>query len=171
MRGTIIFAGTLILAAAAILGWRHSQPATPLDTAWPPARAVTGSEIAARPEGHLVYPNAEVFARPLSNEHTSGFGLSNSYAGTTFFTKDTPDQVYAWYKTWLLAHGWQLHYSGYGSGPPEISTAQYLRGTREVFTVGIEDPKLLGAFTGGKWPSDRTIVMVHYTIMPYTGAK
>src|SRR5664280_1295007 len=46
---------TLGLVVVVVLGsalWTRLQPA---DTTWPQPRAVTGSEIAARPEGHLFY--------------------------------------------------------------------------------------------------------------------
>jgi hypothetical protein len=147
---------TLGLVVVVVLGsalWTRLQPA---DTTWPQPRAVTGSAIAARPEGHLFYPASKVVSRPLSDEQNSGFGSSFSSAGAMLFTKDVPDRVYAWYKQWLLAHSWQLHYSGPGTAGANKSTKQYYRGTREVFTAAIDDPILLGGITGGKWSTDRT---------------
>jgi hypothetical protein len=171
MRSIIAFIVTLAILAAGILGWRQIQPgANSADGPWPPPRAVTGSEIAARPEAKLLYPGAEVLYRPLSNEQTSGFGLSFAAAEVDFLTKATPDKVFAWYKARLLALGWSLGDLGRGN-IPEKSFVQYKRGTRETFRIGIQDPRLLGVFLGGKWPTDRTIVFVRYTVMPFSAAK
>jgi hypothetical protein len=133
--------------------------------------AVTYKEVAARPEGHLVYPNSKLWYPLGSDENTSGFNSSQGKAGAMLLSEDSTDQIYAWYRDWLLAAGWHLTYSGPGTTGAWKTCDKYRRGSRERFTVAVDDPALLGVLLGGKVPKARDILEVRYTIVPYSYIK
>lgn len=168
MRVSLVFYAIVVVLIAGVWGWHRLQPA---DTTWPPKGPVTYKAAAARPEGHLVYPGARLWQHLGHDEITSGFGQGTGYAGAILLTEDPAAKVRAWYKGWLLAHGWKLYSSGGGATSAALTQDQYDRGTREDFNLTVDDPQKLAATTGGRAPRARTVFDATYTVWPYSWSK
>jgi hypothetical protein len=165
-----LMALTLGLVVVVVLGsaaWARLQPA---DTTWPPKGPVTAQAAAARPEGHLFYPGAKLNGQLGSDESTSGFGQGSGYAGAILLSSDSSSQVRAWYKDWLLGHGWRLMYSGGGDNGIALAKDQYRRGPgagREGFILYIDDPAQLAATVSGSPVRANTVIETTYMVTPY----
>lgn len=168
MRVLLVFYAFVVALVAGAWGRHRLHPA---DTTWPPKGPVTYKAAAARPEGHLVYPGARLWQHLGHDEITSGFGQGTGYAGAILLSEDPATAVRAWYKEWLLAHGWKLYSSGGGDNSVALAQDQYVRGTREGFLLTVDDPKKLAAATGGKAPMARTVFDFRYIVRPYAWSK
>lgn len=93
------------------------------------------------------------------------YSNSSAFAGAILISKDSPEQIYQWYKDWLLTHGWQPAQVAMATG--EASIEGYARGSRERFDVAMEDPELLGGVLGRHVPQDEgTVFEISYMIFP-----
>jgi hypothetical protein len=168
MRVSFVFYAIVVVLVAGVWGRHRLQPT---DTTWPPKGPVTYKAAAARPEGHLIYPGAKLWQHLGHDEITSGFGQGPGYAGAILLSEDPATAVRAWYKEWLLAHGYRVVWSGGGDNGVALTKDQYQRGFRDRFILYIDDPAKLAATTGGRAPRARTVFDATYTVWPYAWSK
>lgn len=130
-----------------------------------PIGPVSYEFVKSRPEAQLFYPGAEVFHRFGGKE--IGFFTSPSssaFAGGILMSNNSPEQIYQWYKEWLLTRGWQP--ADFLLVDTQISLQGYTRGNREDFYVAMNNPKRLAATLGRPVPDNVTIFEVRYVIIP-----
>jgi len=161
----------LALAVAGSLGVRSlttgtTRPHTTLDRAGLPTRAVSYDEVNRHVEARLYYPGSTQVSRfgaaeyhhPLSGHNDAAF------AGAVLTSTASPKQIYLWYQRWALKHRWYSH--DFISLSTQRSTEGFVRGTREILIIAIDDPKMLGETTGEKIPQGRTVYEIRYEILP-----
>jgi hypothetical protein len=132
-----------------------------------PRGAVTFDQVERHPEGHLFYPGAHVLWPVGSGERPDAVeGLANpAFAGAILTSNASADEIYRWYREWMLSHGWQ----------PDrqigltvwVSHVDFRRGSRELFTVAVDNPQLLSGVLGRQVPTDEgTVFEISYQILP-----
>ena len=138
----------------------------------PTASVVSYQDLQCHPEAHLFYPGAKVYERLGASQSTTIDGELNPAFSRAILISSAPvSQIYAWYDSWLTAHGW---YRG-----PVIRVTTYLSSHgyarsrpgdygREAFIVNIDNPALLSTTLGHQVPSGGTIFEVRYVVFPYT---
>jgi hypothetical protein len=165
--------GLTALAAAVITtlliagpGRVNSTSGLQLDAHGLPLGSVSYEFIRARWEGQLTYPGSTMFSPFGGGEsHQPGAGEQAAFVGGILLTTASADEVYSWYKATLTARGWT--YAGTApSGSGEVSAQGLVRGVREVFVVGIDDPRLLKDVIGRTPPPGLTVYEYSYTIWP-----
>lgn len=131
-----------------------------------PVGMVSYDFIKSRPEAHLYYPGSTVFSPFGGPEERHLFESNNSaFAGAVLITKDPPEQIYQWYKDWMLSHGWQPHV--FPRATTQTSLEGYVRGSRERFFVAMDDPELLSGTLGRKVPQgEGTVFEITFLIVP-----
>ena len=140
-----------------------------------PSAPVSYEFVSSKPEAKLFYPNGKIYAPFGSGQESlwpEGTGYGVAFAGAVMVTTDSPEQIYAWYRDWLLSHGWQ--YSDYqpGHGGSQSSLQDYVKNgqkwdsSRESFYIAINNPKLIiGAVGNGKQiPANTTVFEFDYII-------
>ncbi len=132
-----------------------------------PLGPVTYEQVASHEEAHLYYPGARVFWRFGGGEERNLIeGGSNwAFAGAILLSEGAPQDLYAWYRQWMLAHGWQPEPTIRAT--TQVSIEGYHRGKRELFRVAIDDPAALAGTLGRPVPADgRTVFEIAYMILP-----
>src|ERR1700716_82048 len=88
----------------------------------------------APPEAQLHYPGSSVVLDSFESDRTSG-GTAESRAvyKTTLATEADAAQVQAWYREWLVGHGWELSPS---TSANSESSQDYIRAS-EHFRLGV----------------------------------
>ena len=130
-----------------------------------PTSHVTYDWAHARPEATLYYPGAKV-SQPFGEDDSSG---DFTDAGAVLEVQASPDQIYAWYATWLLAHGWQ-HGAGLGLGSTQTSLQNYTKsGSREGFYVAMDYADVMAKTQGIKSAPGMTVFEISYSITPGSG--
>jgi hypothetical protein len=146
----LVAGGVLLTVAAVLLLVNRCGGILGCDAQALPRGPVTFDQVKSHPEGHLFYPGAHVYW-PIG-------GILTSH--------DSADAIVGWYQNWLLSHGWAVDDRAIGS-TVWVSYVAFKRGSREQFTVAIDDPKLLSGVLGTAVPSDRgTVFEVRYQIRP-----
>lgn len=128
-----------------------------------PTRFVSYEFVSSRTEAKLYYPGSSVFTDFGESSTRAGY----AHAGAVLTSKDSQEQIYSWYRDWLLAHGW--HYDRYafvGLADTQTSLQGYVRGEREKFYVAMDEAENLGWTLGKKVPTDATVFEVDYFINP-----
>jgi len=117
---------------------------------------VTYSDLLSHPESHLFYPGSRVVTRSGGGEH-SGLDTGRIPASTTVvLVTDAPmTQIYAWYRSHLVATGWALR-----DTEPETMNGGY-----ELFTKGKDQ-----VFQVSPDPKEGTYA-IYYSILPAACAK
>ena len=165
-RYAVIAVAAALIAGAAVVIARHGGASTPqLDAQGLPTSPVSYEFAKSQPESHLYYPGAKVF-RVIGNgeQHFADGESSSAFAGAILTTDASPDQIYAWYDAQISARSWKPFPMGRGGAEKTVNG--YQRGSRERFSVGVDDPKLLGDVLGGKVPTGTTIFEISYLIFP-----
>ena len=159
----------VVLAATTLTKTNHPPPKPPvrLDAQGLPIGPVSYNFVRSRPDARLFYPGSKLF-QPVGSGQTSDpfAGVSSADAGGILTTPDSPDQVYAWYRTLLTGQGWGAPVE-LARGGSETSAQGYYRGRREAITIGIDDPTLLPGALGHPVPQGVTIYEYRYFINPY----
>lgn len=121
----------------------------------------------SRPEGTLYYPNAHLLSLNGMGQHMTETGWGGAWSGAILTSNDSPEKIYEWYDNWVKIQGWHeskqmeaIHIS------TQLSSKDYIRGTRETFSVAMNDPKQLGWTIGKQLPSNTTIFEISYYIKP-----
>jgi len=130
-----------------------------------PNPLVSYEYVSSKPEAKLFYPNGKLFQHFGRKQVQVEEGLGVAFVGAIMTTTDTPEDVYSWYNTWLVAHGWKenvLAERVMAGG--QNSVKDYERGTREVFDIAMDDPKLLSETLGKKVPTNVTVFEFSYMI-------
>lgn len=165
-----IFVGILLAVVFTLLFiFAKFHPPESYDNNGLPKGFVTYKFVHSRSEGVLYYPNAKVFSLTGSDQHFTESGWAGAWSGAILTTSDSETQVYEWYNTWLLTHGWQenkrieaIHIN------TQSSAKAYTRGGREVFNIAIDKQKSLSETLGKRLPSEVTIFEMTYYVNPYS---
>jgi hypothetical protein len=115
----------------------------------------------APPEALLHYPGSSVVVDSFESKRTSG-GAAESRAvyKTTLATEADSAQVQAWYRDWLLSHGWQVSPS---AGTNSDSLQEFMRAS-EQFWLAVTDPATLTPILAMLIPEGtKTIYEVEYS--------
>jgi len=75
-----------------------------------------------------------------------------------------PGAIYAWYRDWMLGHGW-TPFQPLRAGT-QRSVEGYQRGDRERFNVAMDDPTSLSRALGRTLPAGVTVFEVRYIVFP-----
>jgi hypothetical protein len=95
-----------------------------------------------------------------SNRTSGGAAESRDVYKTTLATEADSAQVQAWYRDWLVGHGWQLSPSTEAN--PE-SSQDYIRAS-EHFRLGVADPATLTSILALPIPAGtKTVYEVEYS--------
>jgi hypothetical protein len=163
--GGVVVIGMVALGLFLIRSNSSACTASTCDAAGLPLGPVSASAIQSHEEAHLSYPGSSIVSSFGSAERSFAGGQKNSaFSGAIFSTSDAPQDVYRWYRDWLLAHRWAPYEMSRLSS--EISVEGYARGQRERFDVAIEDPVALGKTLGRSLPSNTTVFEARYIIFP-----
>jgi hypothetical protein len=122
--------------------------------------------VKSRAESHLYYPGSRVITTMGGSEDTNPLQPNPAFAGAILTTTDTADTVNVWYRRKLTAESppWQPY--DIPSLTTQISAQGYRRGSRERFSVGIDDPKLLAETLGRQVPTGGTVFEIDLLIFP-----
>ena len=126
-----------------------ANPAPTVDASGLPVnRAVTRSELIARPEARLFYPGSMLVSKVGADQTPTSPGQepNPAYSGAILTSSARPAQLYAWYGTWLKAHGY-LPATDYRPAS-QVSGQAWQAHHRLQVQVGVFDPKLLKADQG-----------------------
>ena len=134
----------LAVAVGLLSGCNTGPAPRGYDASGLPLGDIPQSFVEARAEGHLNYPGSFVEGRYGSSYQFSALKPAPAYAGLRMRSTDTSPQIYDWYHSWLLAHGWSGPYQEGARPAGSISSESYHRGAREVvrIIVGLELPTL-----------------------------
>jgi hypothetical protein len=163
----LVAGGVLVTVVAVLLLLNRCGGILGCDSKALPRGPVTFDQVKSHPEGHLFYPGAHVYWPIGGGEQRGGLeGITNTaFAGANLTSTASVDEINQWYQQWMLAHGWQAD-RRIRSGV-WLSHMDFKRGTRELFTVAIDDPALLSAVLGTPVPSNRgTVFEIRYEILP-----
>ncbi len=139
-----------------------------------PSRPVSYEFISSKPEAKLFYPTGTVVqpfgdGQKKSLYSKSGYGVA--FAGAVMSSTDSPEQIYAWYRDWLLSHGWTLFDDDFKTlVDTQTSKQAYTKNnldwgdSRETFYVAMNDPKVISEAIGKKVPASTTIFEFEYAI-------
>ena len=154
----MIFGGILLIA--------FESEKEGFDSAGLPLGMVSIDFVKSRPEAQLHYPGAEVFSIFGGPEENRPFQKnSTAFYGAVLISSDSPEQIYQWYKDWMLTHGWQPH--EYFRATTQTSLEGFAKGGREEFYVAMNDPELLEGTLGRKLPENaHTVFEIAYFIVP-----
>ncbi len=156
----------LTVAALLIAGCGSSSSGSgKRDTQGLPLGLVSYQEVKSHPEATLYYPGSEV-VRVIGSGEVRNYiegGSNSAFAGAILRTDDTPERVYAWYRAWVVDHGWQTNEVSGAS--PWLSAQGYQRGSRERFLVAIDNPVVLSQVLGSQVPTSGTLFETRYTII------
>jgi hypothetical protein len=125
------------------------------------AKLTPGSYPGAPPEAQMHYPGSSVVVDSFESNRTSGGAAeSRDVYKTTLATEADSAQVQAWYRDWLVGHGWQLSPSTEAN--PE-SSQDYIRAS-EHFRLGVADPATLTSILALPIPAGtKTVYEVEYS--------
>ena len=162
----LFIAGAILIAAFGIwfVWFRPTYDAESL-----PIGPVSYKFISSRPEAKLYYPNSTVFS-PFGGPQERREGISSAQAGAILISNDPPEKIYAWYRNWLLARGWNVDKNAFaGTLDTQLSLEGYSKGRRkrQAFYVAMNDTKRLGGTLGRKIPANVTVFEFRYYINPY----
>ncbi len=93
----------------------------------------------APPEAELQYPGSRLIVNSLESKRADSAAEPRDVYKTTLATEADSAQVVAWYRDWLLGHGWQ---SSPSAGTNATSSQEYVR-TSEHFRLAVADPATL----------------------------
>ena len=127
------------------------------------SKLITDSAATNAPdEARLQYPDSKLILTQLQDTHSTSGGWEHA-GGVHKMTLASPaecDQIGAWYRDWLLSHGWQPSSS---PGPTAISSYEYVRGT-EHFRLALSEPSTVAPFLPVPIPEDaKTVFEVEYS--------
>ena len=158
-----------LLSAATGCGLIHSSAPCGRDRYGMPTCPVTVKFIESQPEAHLLYPGSTSLGTSGSGQTSDLFtGTSGADLNTTAVTTAPMLTVYAWYRTWMAAHGWHPFEVGAltGSG---IDAEGYTKGTRQSFVIQEDSQKgakLVGPVVPAALQSE-TLYEITFYIDPY----
>jgi hypothetical protein len=115
----------------------------------------------APPEAQLQYPGSSPVLDSFDiNRTTATSAESRDVYKTTLATEADSAQVVAWYRDWLLGHGWQPTPS---AGTSADSSQEYVR-TSEHFRLAVADPAALAPVLAVPIPAGtKTLYEVEYS--------
>lgn len=114
----------------------------------------------APPEAQLQYPGSSLLVGHLESRRTSDGGPSRDVHKTTLATEADGAQLLAWYREWLLGHGWQPSPS---TGTVSDSSQEYSRAS-EHFRLAVADPATLAPVLAVPIPAGtKTVYEVEYS--------
>lgn len=133
-----------------------------------PLGSVTVRDLERHPEATLYYPGATVIVHGGIAEQDWLLGSPGSaYTSSTFATHDNADRIYAWYQSWLSAHGWRTVEMLQSTA--ELSVKGWKRGSREVMIISMLDPERWRTAFENTIPSGQTIIRTRYGVNPVGG--
>lgn len=115
----------------------------------------------APPEAQLHYPGSSVVLDSFESDRTSG-GTADSRAvyKTTLATEADGAQVQAWYRDWLVGHGWQPSPS---TGANPESSQEYIRAS-EHFRLAVAQAATVTSILAVPLPAGtKTVYEVEYS--------
>ena|SRR5438105_2909020 len=115
----------------------------------------------APPEAQLHYPGSSVVLDMFESKRTSdGAVESDDVYKTTLATEADSAQVQAWYRDWLLGHGWQVSPS---TETTSASSQGFVRAS-EHFRLAVADPATITAILAVPIPAGtKTVYEVEYS--------
>jgi hypothetical protein len=115
----------------------------------------------APPEAKLQYPGSSLVVNSFEIKRASDSAAeSRDVYKTTLATEADAAQVLAWYRDWLVGHGWQLNPS---SGTGSESSQEYARAS-EHLRLAVADPATLAPILAVPIPAGtKTVYEVEYS--------
>jgi len=116
----------------------------------------------APPEAQLQYPGSSLVLDSVESQSSTAASSAESRAvyKTTLATDADAAQVLAWYRDWLLGHGWQI---GPSTGTSSDSSQEYARAS-EHFRLAVADPAMLAPILAVPIPAGtKTVYEVEYS--------
>ena len=116
----------------------------------------------APPEAQLQYPDSSLVVDSVESQSSTAGGSPEprDVYKTTLATEAAPAQVLAWYRDWLLGHGWQISPS---TGTSSESSQEYTRAS-EHFRLAVADPAMLAPILAVPIPvGTKTVYEVEYS--------
>ena len=115
----------------------------------------------APPEADLQYPGSSRVVDSFETTRTpDGAAVSRDVYKTTLATEADGAQVLAWYRDWLVGHGWQLAPS---TGTSAESSREYTRAS-EHLRLAVADPATLASILAAPIPvGTKTVYEVEYS--------
>jgi hypothetical protein len=132
-----------------------------------PHGTITYQDLQCHAEAHLDYPGAKVYQTLGASQTTNIIegGINPAFSGAILISSAPVTTIYAWYDTWLTAHGW---YRAPLLGAGYVSSHGYARTPgMESFDVDIDNPSQLSTTLGQEVPAGGTIFEVTYLVEPY----
>jgi len=160
--GALGLGGLRVMSALGV----GSSPVSHGDGTGASPEPVSYQQVSGHAEAHLFYPGSAVVSRFGGAEyrHPLAGNVDPAFAGAILASAAKPEQMYLWYQLWLLKHGWR------SVAVPNVTTwlsrEGYARGTRELFVVAMDNPRLLGETVGKRLPTGQTIYEISYSISP-----
>lgn len=167
-----IAAGLFLIFVVIVEFWPSRDEPLVLGADGFPTGKVTWEFVSSKEEAELDYPNAETYIRLGSGQvpQDNITGWSIAFGGAILTSSSTPDEIYAWYRDWLLVHGWKedpgaiiANVSG------ELSHQSYSRNggklkAREVFNITMWRPEAIASVLGMQKTSAPTIFEYRYSV-------
>lgn len=132
-----------------------------------PSGPVSYKQVSSHPEATLSYPGSQIlFPMGAGEQRSPSEGVVNAaFAGEVLRVNAPSPAIYDWYKNWMTSHGW--HSSPTLRATTQISVEGYARGSRERFTVAIDNPDALARTIGRPIPAGQgTVYEIAYMILP-----
>ena len=124
----------ILVLGLLVVGLALSACARPPSLAPPQGLTFGDGGMYSRPEAHLRYPGSSVISQFSQDEYrgTNPFGgdttvTLSARVGAHLAARDSLEEVFTWYGSWLAAHGWRR--------VGDSSPATWRRGTQELFVV------------------------------------
>jgi hypothetical protein len=117
--------------------------------------------VNAPPEAELQYPGSTMVLNAFETKSSSDASAgSRDVYKTTLATDADNAQVLAWFRDWLLGHGWQVSPATAASA---ASSQEYTRGS-EHFRLGVAHPAILAPIIAVPIPAGtKTVYEVEYS--------
>jgi hypothetical protein len=126
------------------------------------AKLASGSATDAPAEARLQYPGSSLVVDSFESKQSTAGGPTESRGvyKTTLATEADSAQVLAWYRDWLVGHGWQVNPS---IGTSSDSSQEFTRAS-EHFRLAVADPATVAPILAMPIPvGTKTIYEVEYS--------
>ena len=170
MRGKLLWLVAVAIlvmasAAAATLALTRNSAPERMASDGLPRGPISYQEVSSHPEANLVFPGSSVVRKIGSGQLATFAGDRNpAFAGAIAATHAAPEAVNAFYRQWMLQHGWTPYDVFLVGG--QLSNEGYKRGPRERFTIGIDDPKSMSKSISSPIPKGETVYEFRYFLPP-----
>lgn len=162
----LIVVAVVVVAIAGVVTWQRAHPA--IDAHGIPV-VPSYAYMRAQPLSHLTYPGARLVQRFGGGESRPFLASQTNvaFAGGIYLAKASPTQIYAWYRSQMLARHWSV-YKPLGA-TTFLSDQGYTLPPRQSLVIAMDDPSALHSTLGYPIPTGGTLFEYNYLIAPVAG--